>query len=457
MQLRVWRDLLDRGSRLTVRMLTMTLRMRGHLDLGLLRDSIEIVVARHEALRTRFSSVDGLPSQHFDAPLTWDIVDVSGGAQAEVERRAEVAARECMDERIIISAGPLLAVRVLHLADLDHVLIVSLEHMICDAASEAIIREEIWSVYCQAALGRRPSLPPASVQFGDYALWQKRTHLAWRKKHEPYWMERLRGTPTIRLPVDDSPRQESATGPMEFWLGSEISTRLRDLARRERCLLSIAMFVIYVIVMSRWCRQSDLLVTFVSSGRNRASLDRTVGWLANHFYLRISLQASDTFQDLLKRASHEFVMAMAHHDFDRVPDLLPECQTDLYFNWLPVSAAPALQNNGGSSNPALTILPFPMKKQYSSKFTSFFFDGPLGIGVYIDYAVHLYTRDTVQRFVDNLRRTADAVSKSPLALISDSSELLRQVVFPNERSATGKEDNSGPPFGIGKLIATDHG
>ena len=423
MQLRVWRRLLHGGSSRTQRMLAGTTRILGRLDLGLLRASAESIVARHEALRTRFGTPHQTPVQYFDAALSWESIDLTLTPAANIEKHATRVAAECIEEAIDISVGPLLSIKTLRLGTTDHVLIVSIEHMIADDDSFRILQSEIWSRYNQALLGRTPSLADVPLQFGDYALWQARTRAAWRQKHASYWTHRLAGALPVRIPVEQTAEGAAcAEDPtLTFSLGAGLSTRLRELARQQRSPLSLVVLAIYLIVMSRWCRQTDLLVIVVSNGRFHAGLRNTVGWLATHLYLRIELHVDDSFSDVLSRIRQEFGLALTHRDFDRVPELVPECDTDLYFNWRTGGSAPVAPIPPQQAAP-IKRLPFDVPRRWPRKFIPFFFDTPMGIGIRLDYAPDLYSRHVAQRFARDMRRAADEFSNTPLGRICSTGE-----------------------------------
>jgi len=174
--------------------------------------------------------------------------------------------------------------------------------------------------------------------------------------------------------------------------------------------LALVVLAIYVVVMSRWCDQEDLLLVFVSNGRYRPELEDMIGQLAAHLHLRVDVTKEDRFIDLLKRVSLEYFSAYDHQDFGRVPDLFPACNTDLYFNWVPsewgqwsVSHCDQVRIEWrGFWKP----LPF--------KLACFFFDTAPGIVCRIEYRPDLFALSTIERFGYNLRLVAQVFSCHPL-------------------------------------------
>jgi Condensation domain len=292
MQLRVWSQVLERGKLPGARMCTVVTRILGPLNIELLSRSVEALVWRHETLRTRFVTVDGIPRQHVDSASACGLeaIELTGGSASAVEAQARRVVSEFVEESVDLSVGPLFATRLLRLSRHEHVLIFSLEHMITDDVSNQIIRGEIWTFYRQAARGLPFSLPELPLQFADYADWQERTHGLWREKHEGYWKGRLTGAPHISFPTDDLPKvKRPIEAMMQFPFGATLSASLRDLARSERTLLSLVVLAVYVAATARWCNRCDLVLTFVSNGRHRRGLQNMVGWLASPHRLRCRL------------------------------------------------------------------------------------------------------------------------------------------------------------------------
>lgn len=430
-QRRTWNQFIGQG-RLSVRMGAAALRVLGPLDPIVLRRSLEEVIRRHESVRTRFVAIDGVPEQVIDSSCECHLEEIELAQTASSDGAREVTrlVRHFLEEQVDLSVGPLFAAKLWRLSSSEHVLILALDHMVADAASCAILSGEVWTLYHQAAKGLPFSLPHLPVQFADYAVWQQRTHSAWLKKHGPYWKERLTGAPRLQLPVDDG----LASGdypiavPLHFPFGNRLSAGLRDAARREGALLPLVVLTVYVAVVSRWCGQRDLVLTFVSHGRHRRpELQNMIGFLASRLFLRVEIGHDDSFRDLLKRVNVEFYSAYEHYDFDRVPDFIPECaaDTDTDFNWLPAvwGRRPA---HKGAADEQLRIQPFPLEPYRKRlpewfKLASVFSETAAGIVATVLYRPDLFAADTIERFGQNLRSFAQEFAHHPLAPIASVS------------------------------------
>jgi hypothetical protein len=252
------------------------------------------------------------------------------------------------------------------LSEQEHVLMMGTDHIIADAASAGIVRNEIWSVYRSTIQGEPPHLSPVTVQFADYAVWQHRTYDVWRMKHEPYWKKRLASAPCLEFPDKEpiAPIQDLMCVLVEIPLGETLSGKLRDMAWKRRTPVSLAVLAVLVAMLSRWCNQSDFVVQFVMHGRQtHPNLTNTTGFLASFLHLRISISQQDCFMDLLETINLEFRSACEHHDYDRVPDLIPECKSSLHFNWTLTNWSRRKTNEiSQSESSALTVKPFPIRR-----------------------------------------------------------------------------------------------
>jgi hypothetical protein len=308
----------------------------GPLSLELLERSIEVVVRRHEALRTRIVLRNDGPYQHVEAdPLeVLSVIDLSG-QPAHARHEASRLAQEFFCTHVDLTVGPLFEAKVWKLGGEEHVLVLLVDHIVADGISSGIIAREVWECYRRGMLGQSLSLPQLPVQFPDYAVWQARTRLAWMEKHAEYWRQHLRGASPTAIPADSGPAHAQPTTETirHIPFGDELTAALRGAARRERALLSVFVLAAYAVVLSAWCRTEDLLVSFASHARHRPALRDVVGFLANALYLRIAVRRDQTFDELLAQVKQEVASALEHRDFDRVPELLPGCATAVGFNW----------------------------------------------------------------------------------------------------------------------------
>ena len=393
-------------------------RILGQLDTEVLQESLQALVQRHEALRTRIEVIDGAPRQAVAtrASVPIECEDLSHlpqeGMQAELKLRAQAFAEAGCD----MALGPMFRAALLRSSERDHVLVLAADHVVSDAACAAILNRELWTLYTQGTSGLPFSLPALRVQFADYASWQEATYDGWRTEHEHYWRERLAGAPQIELPCDrDSQEPMCRTNAsMHVPFGKKLSDALRAFARREKVPLLLVVLTAYACTMAKWCERRDLLIAFVTHGRHLdPELRSMVGCLASSLLLRIELR-EESFIRVLRGIRHEFEAAFRHYDFDRVAELMPQHTTDLGFNWLSTTL---LRSSSAAPMEAqrLRLQPFPLRFSWLAKLVSFFADTPASITAGVTYRPDLLLPQTMDRFGRDLRLCAQAIVANPSA------------------------------------------
>ena len=313
------------------------LRISGSLNLEILQRSLNSLVRRHESLRTRIVMTGDRLSQHIDACQEYhlELVDMSDIPGDDARKSIPPPLQEFVNQKIEPSIGPLFDARAFRVAYGEHILVISIDHLITDGISIGILVEELWTLYAQGVNGQSASLPPLSLQFADYALWLENIYPAWKNVHLQYWEKRLSGAPNIRWPTEGSTaeRLNVGYGIVRVPIDERLNAGLAEYARRERTLPALVALAIYVVTVSRWCDQTDLTVTLVDHGRHRARLARMLGLLASHLHLRFQLSGNETHRDMLDLVKSDCYCASSHRDFDWVPSLIPQFQSEFLFNW----------------------------------------------------------------------------------------------------------------------------
>lgn len=406
----IWNDAVYRGTTLTSRRCLNAVRVMGPLNIRHLHRSLEAVVRRHESLRTRFIAVEGIPRQIVDdecehRPLELDFSEVYSARVEDIGLLAQEFANQPVD----LSLGRLFGARLFQLSQDDHVLVLAWDHMITDFMSMGIVSREIWDLYKQA--GDQPlRLPTPVLQFGDYAVWQERTYADWQRRSETYWKARFASAPRVGdADGGVGTIDESVSSTLQVPFGITLSNALATLARRERTLLSLVVLTLYVALMSRWRNYRDLVVWFVSNGRQRPELELVTGYLATHLPLRVELSEEHSFLDLLKRVELEFHGALRHHDFDRVPRIVPGCfhLPALYFNWLQQSTD-TRDDVGG-----LSIDPFPVSRSASVSFFPYFRHDKTEVTLTVYYQPSVHPPAEMEWLRDSLLRFAESFARHP--------------------------------------------
>jgi amino acid adenylation domain-containing protein len=331
-QQRLWFiDQLEPGS--AAYNLPFALRLRGPLDVPALERTLAELVRRHETLRTRFAGEGGRAVQVIDppAPVPLLLDDLRRLSAFDREERALAMAADEARRPFELQFGPLVRAALLRVDDDEHVLLLTLHHIIADGWSLGVLSREVSALYAAFSAGRESSLPPLPIQYGDYAAWQR----AWLTGDTldaelAYWRDQLAGAPPLLdLPTDraraGTPGAEAAS--VAFALGGETTGMLRALAREEGATLFMTLLAAWQLLLSRYAGQDDVSVGTPLAGRTRLETEGLIGFFVNTLVLRTDLSGNPTFRALLRRVRETTLGAYGHQDipFEKlVEELAPE-------------------------------------------------------------------------------------------------------------------------------------
>lgn len=311
-------------------------RLAGRLDLSLLRETLGIMCRRHGALMTRINVVVGAPRQHVEE-IPDDLLQElpsSGDDTPESVRQAVAEAGRFCEAPFDFESGLLFKCGVLKLGKFGHLLALAMDHINGDGLSVKILVRELVLCYADLERNRPLSFPQAPMQYRDYALWQRRNEARWEEEHGTYWQRRLDSAERVQLPVDRDitgiPSNKIAQ--LRIDLGEPGSTALRRLARQLQTTLARVVLGLYVAWLAVLTRSRDFIVPFSAMGRRPEDLG-TIGFFAQILYLRMEIDESDTFVDIVRRSSRELTTACQHLDFGKIAFLQPEFHLGTRFHW----------------------------------------------------------------------------------------------------------------------------
>ena len=329
------------SERASVRGVVLALRLRGLLDLDLLRSGFEQLVRAHAAFRTRIVVENGVPVQRIDyaSRCDWTIepIDTPSPSEREIAKRID----RFVLTPIHVERDPLCSVRIFRLSDVEHVAVLGMEHMISDGASLAVISREWLTGYASAKSGQAGNVHSRPrPQFADHANWQRTANLAQIERESAYWCRRLDGCPVFEFPRDkvaETPARPGWAG-VPIHISKLLKTELYDWCRAQRTTLAIGVLTAYIAFVVRWCDQPEGVVLYETAGRFARDAQDGVGYFAFPLYLRVRLEAHTRFVDALKSVSGAYFEAYEHLDYGcsiaRVPQ--PHFARSTLFNWQPL-------------------------------------------------------------------------------------------------------------------------
>ncbi|MFY0566445.1 condensation domain-containing protein [Archangium lansingense] len=273
-------------------------RVRSALDVAALRRSVETLVARHPALRTTFTMTPTGPVQHVHAQLALDFetVDAAALGQAELDARLTDEAKKPFD----LEHGPLLRVRVFTRSAQEHVLLITMHHIVTDFWSLAVLAEELDVLYPAECAGKKAELPALETTCADSAREQAAMLTGPRGQAlEKYWREQLGGElPVLNLPTDHPrPPVQTFNGRIHTTrLDAPLVEKLKALAQAQGSTLAMVLQSAFQVLLHRYTGQQDFTLGVVSAGRNKADLARVAGYYVNPLVLRTRPSPEQSFR-----------------------------------------------------------------------------------------------------------------------------------------------------------------
>jgi amino acid adenylation domain-containing protein len=306
----------------------------GPLDACALQRAMDAMVARHAVLRTTIVALDGVPEQVVadTGAVPIERIDLPAALDAgERTRQAESIAADLARQPFSLDKGPLIRATLIGVGPGRHLFVLILHHIISDGTSLQILIDEMSALYRAETTGEPVSLPPLWMDYGDFAVWQ---HDVLRgeelERQLGYWREHLRGAPRVLTLPGDRPRPTrlSSRGAAT-WVALDAATtrQLATVAHRANATLFMLYLTGYVAVLSRYARQTDIVLGTQVAGRTHAELEPMLGMFTNTVALRFSLAGDPTFAELLGQVRDATADALSHQQlpFEKlIEDLAPD-------------------------------------------------------------------------------------------------------------------------------------
>jgi acyl carrier protein len=400
----------------------LAVKLRGQLNVEALERTLNEVVRRHEILRTTFSSDEGEPEQiiHDALELKLEVEQVPEDV-AEVRRLIKEESGRGFD----LTQGPLLRVRLLRLTADEHVVLLTMHHIVSDGWSMGVLTNEIAALYRAFSAGEEAGLPELSIQYADYAVWQREWLRGEVLERElEYWRKRLGGQlPTLNLPTD-RPRPPVPTyrgAYRSFALPSDLSEKIKQLGRDEGCTLFMTLMAAFKTLLFRYSGQDDIIAGTIVANRNSAEIEPLIGLFINTLAIRTDLSGDPNFKELMARVKENMLSAHVHQDvpFEK---LVSELQTERE-----LSRAPLFQVTFGVQNAPGGSLELPglsLQMLHNDEgavrydLTHWVYETPGGLVFSWSYSTDLFDLSTIIRMQENFATLLKSIVENPGAQLS---------------------------------------
>ena len=403
------------------------LRLHGHLDRAALQRSLNELVVRQQVLRTVFNTEGDTPVQIIDAPAPVIIAEIDLTHLPTTERDVEVRLLMAAEAQrpFDLSCGPLFRVRLLRLALDDHVLLMTLHHIITDGWSIGVLVRELAAMYEAFAVGEPSPLPELPIQYADFAVWQRE----WLRGKVlegqlSYWKQRLRNLPTLQLPTDHPrPAIQTYRGAYEvLLLTKELREGLKALSRRLGATLFMVLLAAFKALLHRYTGQEDIVVGSPIANRNRAEIEGLIGFFVNSLVMRTDVSSDPSFLELVARVREVALGGYAHQDlpFEKLVEEL-EPERDLSRNPL-FQVMFALQN---APMPPLELGDLRLSLMWFDTLATRFdlethvWEEPEGLKVFFVYSTDLFGAATIKRMERHFQTLLEGIVANPETRLSE--------------------------------------
>ena len=403
----------------------LALRLRGRVEVGALERGVAEIVRRHEVLRTRIVSVDGKPEQVIEEKIKIQLAVEEVGGQEEAERACREEALRPFD----LSRGPLLRVRLLRVADDEHVLLMTMHHIVSDGWSWGVFLGELGRLYEGYVSGQDVKLAEPAIQYGDFAEWQ-REWLQGEVLEEQlkYWREQLEGMEMLQLPTDRvRPAEQSYRGGERVVvLSRELSSGLKKLSQREGATLFMVALAGFQALLKRYTRQEEISVATAIANRNREETEGLIGFFVNTLVMRTDVSGEPSFAELVRRVKGVALGAYGHQDLP-FEKLVEEIQPERSMSWNPLVQVMFVVQNAPIPEIRLPGLSLVTMEVPTTRFDLEVHMWEVGEQVVVRfiYSRDLFEAETVERMMRHYERLLDGGVRNPeekiarLPLMSD--------------------------------------
>ncbi|MGB7922670.1 MAG: condensation domain-containing protein [Pyrinomonadaceae bacterium] len=295
-------------------------RLAGPLDANALQDALNLMIRRHETLRTVYRTVEGEPVQVIlpHAEVVMRRVSVESLNEMERSSGAIDLLKRLREEPFDLENDVVVRAVLIKLDSRDHILGLVMHHIVSDNWAEWAFFQELGAAYDSISVGLEPHLPALPVQYADFAVWQRQYMQGEAlDEHLSYWTTKLRDLPAVLTLPTDRPRPavqtyRGATQPFSF--SPELSTAIREASRRHGVTVFMLLLAVYKVMLCRYTNEEDIVVGSPIANRNSKETENLVGIFINTLVLRTDCSDNPPFEELLRRVRETALEAYAHQD-----------------------------------------------------------------------------------------------------------------------------------------------
>src|SRR5215213_3103607 len=395
-------------------------RLEGKLDIPVLERSFNEIVKRHSILRTIFTTDESKPVQVILPSLTIELPVINlqdfDNRDAQVQKLMSEESLRAFD----LKCGPLLRICLLRLNPEEHILLLTMHHIVADGWSLNVFLRELSALYEAGVKHETAPLSELAIQYSDFASWEReRLQGNLLDDQLAYWKNKLNGLPpALPLPCDfPRPATQSFQGARyEFSFSSKLTESLKALGRQEDCTLFMTLLAAFQTLLFRYTSQADIPVGTSVTNHNHVDTERLVGLFTNTLVLRTYLSGDPTFRELLQRVREVTLEDFAHQDLP-FEKLVEELQPQRELSHSPLFQVMLLLQHGPAANLKLAGLSVSLIDRHNgtAKFDVLLsmVEEAGGLNGWLEYNTDLFEAGTIERLCNHFHVLLEAIVKEP--------------------------------------------
>lgn len=407
---------------------SLAFRLQGLLNISVLEDSLNEIIQRHEALRTTFLASENQPVQVIspNLNLTLPVVDLQELSERERETQVFQLVKNEVEQPFDLEQGSLLRFSLVQVREHEYVLLLSVHHIAFDGWSEGVLWRELTALYTAFSTGKPSPLSKLPIQYADFAVWQRQ----WLQGQVidtqlDYWKQQLAGSPPLlELPTDRvrSPIQTNRGGIKHFQLDFHLTQKLKSLSEKSGATLFMTLLTSFVILLSRYSNQEDILVGSPIANRNCSEIESLIGFFVNILVLRTDVSGNPSFWELLQKVRQAAIEAYSHQDvpFEKVVEAL---QPERNLSYSPLFQVMFILQNtplGKLELPGLSLTRLEIENSTAKyDLTLSMIESEQGISGSLEYNSYLFEQATITRIIGHFVTLLEGIVTNPQQAISE--------------------------------------
>ncbi len=431
------------------------LRLKGEINKDALCFALQMIVNRHEVLRTVIHKHDGIPYQFIKDQDKFKLNSIDGSHYHNDPEGLKLYIEKLIEEPFDLSKDDMLRAHLIVLHEQEHVLVLTMHHIAFDGWSISVFVKEFTELYKSFKEDRPAQLNIPEIQYVDYALWQlQNLNEEILNKKTWYWQKKLNGLTPLQLPTDyPRPAIQSTKGATYvFTINKELTLLLQKLSHQHGTTMFMTLLASFKVLLQRYSYQKDICVGCPVAGRQQQDIEKLIGFFVNTLALRSEVNVDASFIELLQQVRATTLEAYEHQDvpFEKVVNALVK-ERD-------ISRNPIFQVMFDFGTALMTSMLQLGDIEISSEefvHNTSKFDLTLniaetanGLKGFVEYSTDLFTRETIERMMVHYQELLSSIVKDP----SQKLGILRMLTPAEEQQLLNEFTNTTTPYPKDKTI-----